>query len=299
MQQSSRALASTALALLSALAATGAPVELTGTLRNRNGESISGTVTVVEKGPPLAVSHHPADETGAFRIQADAARGLVVHARAPDHASAEELVPPGTSGSVALHFLLPVGQAVEGRVVDAHGNGVPGAALRIRYHEPDKPIRAVAFDTEEITDGDGRFKFRNVGTGVPFVIDAHAPSHVAATSQQFTVRAGANRPLEDIVLRDFGAVVVTSLLGGDNAPVRGAVVTLIADPAGRSPEAHGSWLHHRSFRQRKTTSSLGNVRFSGVPPGRIIIRTKGGLREVEERTSVSEGQELRVVLRVQ
>ena len=299
MQQSCRAIASTGLVLLLALAATAAPVELTGTLRNGHGGSISGTVTVVEKGPPLAVSHHPVDETGAFRIQADAIRGLVVHARAPNHASDEELVPPGTSGSVALNFLLPVGQGVEGRVVDAQGNGVPGVALRIRYHEPDKPVRAVAFDTEEISDGDGRFKFRTVGTGVPFVVDAHAPSHVAATSQQFTVREGANRPLEDIVLRDFGATVVTSLLDGGNAPVRGAVVSLIADPAGRSPEAHGSWLHHRSFRQQKTTSSLGNVRFSGVPPGRIIIRAKGRLSEVEERTSVIEGQELRLVLRVQ
>lgn len=298
MQQSCRALASTGLALLLAPAAMGAPVELTGTLRNGNGESISGTVTVIEKGPPLAVSHHPVDEAGAFRIQADAIRGLVVHARAPDHASGEELVPPGTSGSVALHFLLPMGQAVEGRVVDAHGNGVPGVALRVRYREPDKPTRTVAFDTEEITDGDGRFKFRNVGTGVPFVVDAHAPSHVATTSRQFTIREGANRPLEDIVLRHFGATVVASLLDGDNTPVRGAVVTLIADPAGRSPEAHGSWLHHRSFRQRKTTSSLGNVRFSGVPAGRIIIRTKGRLSEVEERTSVIEGQELRLELRV-
>ena len=175
---------------------------------------------------------------------------------------------------------------------------MPGVALSFRYHEPEKPVRTMTFDTEEITDGDGRFKFRNVGTGAPFVVDAHAPSHVAATSRQFTVREGRNRPLEDIVLPDFGATVVTSLLDGDNAPVRGAVVTLIANPAGSSPEAHGSWLNHRSFRQRKTTSSLGNVRFSGVPAGRIIIRTKGRLSEVEERTSVIEGQELRLELRV-
>ncbi|MXY67480.1 MAG: carboxypeptidase regulatory-like domain-containing protein [Acidobacteriia bacterium] len=292
-------MATTGLAVLLALQASGAPVELVGTLRNRNGESISGTITVIEKGPPLVVSHSPVGKTGAFRIHADTAKGLVVHARAPDHASAEELVASGTSGSVALAFLLPVGQAVEGRVVDVGGNGVPGASLRVRYHEPGRPIRTVALDSEEITAGDGRFKFRNVGAGVPFVIDVHVRSHVAVTSQQFTVNLGAGQPLEEIVLRNSGATVVASLRGADDEPSGGVAVTLIADPAGRAPEEHGSWLHYRSFGQRTTTSPLGTVRFTGVPPGRIIVRAKGRLGEVEERASVIEGQQLRLDLRAQ
>ena len=67
---------------------------------------------------------------------------------------------------------------------------------------------------------------------------------------------------------------------------------------GAKGAASVSGIRALPIRQRKTMSCLGNVRFSGVPPGRIIIRTKGRLRAVEERTSVSEGQELRVVLRV-
>ena len=201
--------------------------------------------------------------------------------------------------AVGLAFPLPVGQAVEGRVVDAGGSGVPGASLRVRYHEPGRPIRTVAFDAEEITDGDDRFKFRNVGAGVPFVIDVYVRSHVAVTSQQFTVNQGANQPLEEIVLRNSGAAVVASLCGADDEPAGGVAVALIADPAGRAPEQHGSWLHHRSYRQRGTTSPLATVRFTGVPPGRIIVRAKGRLGEVEERASVIEGEELRLDLRAQ
>ena len=50
---------------------------------------------------------------------------------------------------------------------------------------------------------------------------------------------------------------MASLLDKDDDPMRGVEVTLVADLAGLSAEAHGSWLHHRSFRQQKSTSSLG------------------------------------------
>ena len=297
MQQSCRVLASTGLVLLLALAASGAPVELLGTLQNRKGDPVSGTITVIENGPPLVLSHYQVDETGKFRIRGDAARGLVLHARAPDHASEEKLVSPGTSGTFALHFVLPIGQSVEGRVVDANGKGVPGASVRVRYHEPSKPVRSVASDAEEITDGAGRFKFHNVGADVLFVVDVHASNYIAATSPQFKIDEGESLPLEDIVLGRSGATVVASLLDKDDDPMRGVEVTLVADPAGLSAEAHGSWLHHRSFRQQKSTSSLGNVRFSGVPPGRIIVRAKAPSGAIEERTSVVEKQDLRLLLR--
>ena len=107
-------------------------------------------------------------------------------------------------------------------------------------------------------------------------------------------------PVAELIqmLRDSGAAVVASLRDRDDAPVRGAAVLLIADPEGRAAETRGSWLHHRSFRQRKRTSSLGNVRFRGVPPGRVVVRARGLLSGIEERASVSEGQELRLEMQV-
>ena len=57
-------------------------------------------------------------------------------------------------------------------------------------------------------------------------------------------------------------------------PVPDMLVRLIADPAGYSAEARGSWLHSLAFRQRMVTSARGSARFTGVPPGRIIVRVK-------------------------
>ena len=75
-------------------------------------------------------------------------------------------------------------------------------------------------------------------------------------------------------------------------------MTLLADPAGLGAESRGSWLHPRAFRQQGVTSRLGNLRFRGVPPGRIIVRVKAARGTAEQRVVVSEGQELRITLRI-
>lgn len=63
-------------------------------------------------------------------------------------------------------------------------------------------------------------------------------------------------------------------------------------------DERGSWLHHRAFRQERFTSSMGNVRFTGVPPGRIIARIKTADGTTEQRAVVSSGQELDITLRM-
>lgn len=75
------------------------------------------------------------------------------------------------------------------------------------------------------------------------------------------------------------------------------MLLLAPDPAGVGADARGSWLHHRAFRQRGFTSSMGNVRFTGVPPGRIIARIKTADGTTEQRAVVSSGQELPITLR--
>ena len=46
------------------------------------------------------------------------------------------------------------------------------------------------------------------------------------------------------------------------------------------------------------TSRLGNVRFRGVPPGRIIVRVKASGGATEQRAVVSSGQEIQITLRM-
>ena len=102
--------------------------------------------------------------------------------------------------------------------------------------------------------------------------------------------------MQDIVLGEPGAIVVVEILDKAGDPVPNASVMLLADPAGVPEEARGSWLHSRAFRQQAMTSVLGNARFIGVPPGRIIVRMKTPTDSIEQRTVAVSNQELLVSL---
>lgn len=285
-----------AVLLLLAAAASAAPVEIAGTLRDTNGDFLSGTIKVFQEGRQIRVTDHQVDATGNFRIASDAGGGIVVYAEAPGHPPAEKAIPAGTAGFFPLNFVLPLGQDVRGRVIDARGKSVPDASVQVRYHEPGKPIRRVSFNGDNRTDAGGRFLLRGVGIQVPFHVDVYAPDYVAASSKRTKLAAGA-ATMDDIVLGERGASVVVNLLDKSGAPVSGSDVMLLADPAGLSAEARGSWLHHKSFRQRAATSARGSVRFSGVPPGRIIVRAKTPAESVEQRAVAVSAQELRLTLR--
>ena len=252
---------------------------------------------MIQETPSLTFTHHEVDQTGLFEISIDDAQGaLVLHASSLGHPSAEHVIAAGTTGAVSVNFVLPLGQDVQVRAVDTHGKGAPGATLRVRYHEPDKPVRRVAFDTDEfITDGDGRITLRGVGVQVPFYVDVLAPGYPPASSKRTKLTAG-DTLLKDIVLGEPGATVVVELLDKTGDPVPDTWITLLADPAGLPEQARGSWLHSRAFRQRKVTSALGNARFTGVPPGRIIVRVKTPSDSSVQRARAVSGQELRVSL---
>ena len=284
------------LGLLAAVPA--ASVEIVGTLRNVDGVPLSGRITVIQETPQLIFTHHEVDKNGLFKISIDDAQGaLVLHASAMGHPSAEQIIPAGTTGSVSVDFALPLGQDVQVRVVDAQGQGVAGASLRVRYHEPDKPVRRVSFDTEERTDADGRLMLRGVGIQVPFVVDVLAPNYPTTSSKRTKLAAGDTQ-MEDIALGEPGATVVVELLDKAGDPVPDAWITLLADPAGLPAEARGSWLHSRAFRQRSVSSALGNARFSGVPPGRIIVRVKTSSDAAQQRGVAASNQQLRITLRL-
>ena len=138
-----------------------------------------------------------------------------------------------------------------------------------------------------------------MGINVPFVLDVLASDYVPTSSRQVRLAAEEDKVDEIVVALDKrGASVVVQVLDKEDRAVGDAAVTLLADPAGVGAEARGSWLHPKAFRQRGVTSALGNVRFRGVPPGRVIVRVKTVDSATEQRAVVSEGQELRVTLRM-
>ncbi len=265
-------------------------VQINGTLQSGDGDDLSGIVVVITNAPNITSSHHQVE--GAFRITADASGGLVVLARSKGRPNAERTVPAGSSGSVTLDFKLPEGQRVKGRVVDSEGHGVPGAMVRVRYHEPEKPLRRIAFDAAEETDDNGEFMILNLGVNVPLVIDVYANGYVATSSEQLKITAGARTLPKNIELVNRGGTVIVQLRDKLDAPVAGAQVMILADPSGWPSESRGSWMHARSFHQAGNTSDLGNIRFSGVPAGKVLIRAKFADGVAEQRTTVVPDQEI-------
>ena len=134
-----------------------------------------------------------------------------------------------------------------------------------------------------------------MGIQVPFVVDVLAPNYPPASSKRTKLAAG-DTLMGDIVLGEPGAIVVVELLDKAGDLVPNVSVTLLADPAGLPEESRGSWLHSRAFRQRAVTSDLGNVRFIGVPPGRVIVRVKTPTDSTEQRAVAVSNQELRLSL---
>lgn len=284
------------LSLLAAAAAV--PVEIEGTLQNVNGFALPGKITVIQEVPHLRFTTHEVEEDGQFRFTSDSEGPVVIHAQSKGHPPAERVIAAGTTGAVTVNFTLALGQDVQVRVVDADGNAVEGAELRVRYYEPDKPSRQVSFDREERTDGDGSLLLRDVGIDVPFVIDVLAPHHPPASSRLTALALGETQ-MDDIVLGDRGATVVVELLDAQGlSPVPDTWITLLADPAGLAAEDWDSWLHHRAFRQRAVTSALGNARFTGVPPGRVLVRVKTEIGVAQEWTDAVSDQEHRITLRM-
>ncbi len=275
-----------------------APVEIEGILRNVNGFALPGKITVIQEVPHLRFTTHEVEEDGLFRFTSDTAGDLVLHAMATGHPPAERVILAGTTGVLTANFTLPLGQDVQVRVVDAEGTSVEGAELRVRYYEPDKPFRQVSFDREERTDGDGYLLLQDVGIEVPFVVDVLTPHHPPASSRLTTLAPGETQ-MEDIVLGDRGATVVVELLDAQGlSPVPDTWITLLADPEGLAAEDWDSWLHHRAFRQRAVTSALGNARFTGVPPGRILVRVTTEAGSAQEWADTVSNQEHRVIVRM-
>lgn len=274
-----------------------APVEIVGILQNVDGFALPGKITVIQEVPHLRFTTHEVEEDGLFRFMSDTEGDLVLHAMATGHPPDERVILAGTIGVVNADFTLPLGQDLQVRVVDAEGNSVEGAELRVRYYEPDKPSRQVSFYREERTDGDGYLLLQGVGIEVPFVVDVLTPHHPPVSSR-LTMVAPGEVQMEDIVLGDRGATVVVELLDAHGiSPIPDTWVTLLADPDALAAEDRDSWLHHRAFRQRAVTSALGHSRFTGVPPGRVLVRVKTEDGIAQEWTDAVSDQEHRITLR--
>ena len=108
------------LALIALLvAAVAAPVEIVGTLQNVRAVPRSGEIMVIQETPYMIFTTYEVEEDGWFRFTRDSEGAPVIPAQSKRHPPAERLIPAGSIGIVTVNFVLPLGQNVEVRVVDA------------------------------------------------------------------------------------------------------------------------------------------------------------------------------------
>ena len=170
-----------------------------------------------------------------------------------------------------------------------------GATVHIRYHEPGRPPRLVRYEDGISTDGDGVFRADVVGVDIPFYLDVHAPYYLAVTSDLIELPVGRTS-VPDIVLDDPVGTVVVSIVDGNGVAVQDATVILLADVSELPERSYDSWLHHDSYQHEGVSSVLGNVRFTGVPPGTFEVEVSLADRTaVEEATAVAD-QETRITV---
>ncbi|MFY0528679.1 carboxypeptidase regulatory-like domain-containing protein [Archangium gephyra] len=154
-------------------------VELLGRVEGPDGQPVAGARVRVLTGRggesvlfPTS-DHYTSDARGEFRFHGP--EGAVVEARHPAHASARAEVTPSTVLARRLVLKLgkragpeaaPLGESLEGRVVDAGGTAVPGALVSVVSAASAWPKRyGDELGYERVTDDEGRFTVEGLEPG--------------------------------------------------------------------------------------------------------------------------------------
>lgn len=173
-------------------------------------------------------------------------------------------------GEVTSDLVLELGPegSIAGRVTDANGDPVEGAALEI----VDEAGRNVFMISMTQSSSDGTFAQGGLAPGtyeVTLKKDGHAPA-----SRTLTVRAGEATEAEFILLRG-GEIEVTALTS-TGEPVQDAVVVLRDDAGERV--TRGLTIDNLFSLGQTRTDRFGRVTLSGLAPGRYRVAvTSGGV----------------------
>jgi hypothetical protein len=177
---------------------------------------------------------------------------------------------------------------ITGRVIDAAGNAVAGARVRVELGTPgDGPLPAAEDPAARfVTAADGMFELRGVQTNVDLAVSVDDGAHQPARSGIVRVGLGETRSGVDFVLTD-GATLAVSLFATDGDPVRGCRVRAAAGTLAREATSDGT----------------GIARFFGLAPGtwRIAVDAPAryGVLDGEPTVEVKPGLDnsLRIDLR--
>jgi protocatechuate 3,4-dioxygenase beta subunit len=294
------------------LATDGARVS--GWTLTRDGLALSG-VEVVLACPPAPVRRTLSDDQGRFELANLPAGNCTLRGSKPGYVDANVEGDPGIQGAYGLRVLegtsrdgfemrLDRGVILTGRITDSRGR----AARGIRVH----PIRReMANGTPRLkpmpyrpVDSSGAFEFPGLPPGEYYVgaspvsegSDAGGASGYAvsyfpgtanfAEAQTVALQPGESRRVE-FALTGTRAFSVSGMAYDDAGPVSNASV-------GLSLETEPKWL-----RGNTRTAADGTFAFTGVQPGRYVLRVARQLVEIgEAHFDVDDGDVGNLVVRV-
>jgi protocatechuate 3,4-dioxygenase beta subunit len=216
-----------------------------------------------------------ADASGAVwlalaRAELDPAQALTLLASAPGHVRVQRtLAPAELAGSVLNlgEWVLVPGGDVTGRVVDARGQPLAGALVKLapelgeltpaqreeaRLWPLGGDVGVPGLVPVALTDADGRFTLAGMPAGRFDVVAATLasdPPRLPARSERIVVQPGATVEAGELVLADAAPeeLITGIVLGADGAPFEGALVGLHTEhaslPVGTRTSAAGRFAH--------------------------------------------------------
>jgi hypothetical protein len=181
--------------------------------------------------------------------------------------------------------LTPAAPAtIRGRVVDADGKPVAGAAVGLSKelfgNHKDEPWRYLGDNKLPTTDADGRFTIPGVAVGTRFAVRSG--------------RSGCNRPESDWRTADKpGDIVLPDLVIRPGAAVlTGAVV----DPAGRPIGGARVSQLDRFGQVEAVTEADGTFRLEGLADGTVYLQVKADDYELKNHAAKAGATNIRITM---
>lgn len=249
----------------------------------------------------------PAERPGRWLVEGAGDQGTEITVRADGYATLVHegpAVEPGGHGETQVELVAE--SVLAGRVVDADGEGLPGASVSVReWVEPADPFSGGAVTIERNvrrsfgggdgpewqrarTDAEGDFTIRGVPAGEWEVL-ASADGHVRSEPVHVSLDVGGEQ--RDLRLRLATAGVLTGLVVDDQgAPIEGASVR-VTPQANAAPDddptaallrglSLGGGGDDPSAPRAATTDDDGRFRMDGLAEGRVLAqltKSQGGM----------------------
>ena len=189
--------------------------------------------------------------------------------------------------SVDFHLGEP--GAIRGRVLDATGQPVSGAAVFVRDSQG-QVLERFSFNQ---TDGTGRFEYQGVSAG-EYTVSAR--SGQGASEESAAVRVDEGGAAEVTVSLGPGTVLLVRAVDGSGHDVEAHV--LVTDEEGR--QVNGLHAFEEVMTSLQQGFSLSEVRVGPLPPGRYTVEATTPEGHRKRKPVVLSGQpERKIKLRVQ